>query len=153
MTHLTSGATFAVCLLLALTADDWVDKPLPALVGAGIALGVVVALAGLARGRKRRVSRRNLLPFQRSELALKLKPLVKARAKANQSEAGGDKRALLQKSEKAVAPIHTDEEISKMAGVSRARRGQTQKKTVRRYQHQTVKRNKQLLNYHIPLPL
>ena len=63
--------------------------------------------------------RRNLLPFQRSELALKLKPLVKARAKANQSEAGGDKKALLQKSEKAVAPIHTDEEISKMAGVSR----------------------------------
>lgn len=142
MTALTSGTTFAVCLTLALTADDWVDKPMLALVGAGVVLGVVVALTGLASGRKRRVCRRNLLPFQRSELALKLKPLVKARAKEKQistqnNDAG---RSVLQKSEKQVAPIHTDEEISKMAGVSRAREGQTQKKTVRRYQHQTVRR-------------
>lgn len=53
MTCITSGITFAVCLTLALTADGWVDKPLPALVGAGITQGIVMALAGLARGRKR----------------------------------------------------------------------------------------------------
>lgn len=138
MTPFTSGTSFVLCLIACLCADSWADKPLTALAGAGVALVLVMALTGLARGRKRPISRRNLLPFQRSELALKLKPLVKARAKANQSEAGGDKKALLQKSEKAVAPIHTDEEISKMAGASGTRRSQTQKKTVRRYQHQTV---------------
>lgn len=53
MTHLTSGTTFAVCLILALTADSWADKPLLALVGAGISLAVAIALTGLARGRKR----------------------------------------------------------------------------------------------------
>jgi len=48
-----------------------------------------------------------------------LKPLIAAKAKNNQSEAGGDKKSLLQKSEKAIGPIHTDEEIAKHAGVSR----------------------------------
>lgn len=136
MTPFTSGTTFAVALLAALTAGN---APLLVTV-ALVSVACVMALAGLARGRKRPISRRNLLPFQRSELALKLKPLVKARAKEKQistqnNDAG---RSVLQKSEKQVAPIHTDEEISKMAGVSRAREGQTQKKTVRRYQHQTV---------------
>lgn len=53
MTRITSGTTFSLCLILALTADGWADKPLPALVGAGVALGAVMALEGLARGRKR----------------------------------------------------------------------------------------------------
>lgn len=53
MTTFMSGTTFAVCLILALTADSWADKPLSALVGAGVALGVVAALTGLARGRRR----------------------------------------------------------------------------------------------------
>lgn len=68
---------------------------------------------------KNQFGRRNLLPFQRSELALKMKGIIKEKAKANQSDAGGDRKSLLQKSEKAVSPIHTDEELSKMAGVSR----------------------------------
>lgn len=63
---------------------------------------------------------RNLLPFQRSELALKMKEAIKAKAKANQSEFYGNQHTtgLSQKSEK-VQPIHTDDELSKMAGVSR----------------------------------
>ena len=63
--------------------------------------------------------RRNLTAFQRSELALQLKPVVKAEAKSNLVvSTGGANPRPLQKSEK-VAPIHTDERIAKVAGVSR----------------------------------
>lgn len=58
--------------------------------------------------------RRNLTAFQRSELALKLKPMIREKAKEKQIASGG---AVCQKSEKPVC--HTDEELAKTAGVSR----------------------------------
>ncbi len=57
--------------------------------------------------------RRNLSAYDRSLLALKLKPLIAEKAKAKQSEAGG---AVRQKSDKAV--IDTKKELAKIAGVS-----------------------------------
>lgn len=59
-----------------------------------------------------------LLPFQRSELALRLKPIVQARAKARQEKGINQHSSLLQKSDKG-SPIHTDDEIAKVANVSR----------------------------------
>src|ERR1700733_94052 len=56
--------------------------------------------------------RRNLNPFQRCELALKMKDVIAARAKANQCAAGG---VVKQKSAK---PIDTREELAEMASVS-----------------------------------
>lgn len=68
---------------------------------------------------EKQFGRRNLLPFQRSELALKMKNVIQARAKEKQATStGGINPQLLQISEKA-EPIHTDEELSKLAGVSR----------------------------------
>lgn len=63
--------------------------------------------------------RRNLTAFQRSELALKLKPMIREKARENQAEFTGNqhKSVLCQKSEK--VQIHTDEELAKTAGVSR----------------------------------
>ncbi|MBI5724295.1 MAG: hypothetical protein HZA50_10085 [Planctomycetes bacterium] len=57
--------------------------------------------------------RRNLTPFQRVELTLKLEPLIAAKAKEKQRESGG---AVLQKSVK--PPIHTQKELAKKADVS-----------------------------------
>ena len=57
--------------------------------------------------------RRNLSAYDRSVLALKLKPLIAEKAKEKQSEAGG---ALRQKSDKAA--INTRKELAKVAGVS-----------------------------------
>lgn len=70
---------------------------------------------------KNQFGRRNLIPFQRSELALVLKPLIRAKAKERQAEFFGNQHTngLSQKNEK-VQPIHTDEELAKLAGVSRA---------------------------------
>ena len=62
--------------------------------------------------------RRNLSMFHRGELALRLKPLFREKANKNQSDAGGDKKALLQKSVKAVDKMNTQKEIAKLAGVS-----------------------------------
>ena len=54
-----------------------------------------------------------------SELALKMKHVIQAKAKEKQATStGGINPQLLQISEKA-EPIHTDEELSKLAGVSR----------------------------------
>ncbi len=47
-----------------------------------------------------------------------MKETIKAKAKANQ-QGGQGGILLLQKSEKASSPTHTDEEVSKLAGVSR----------------------------------
>src|SRR5690606_13194916 len=58
------------------------------------------------------LGRRNLQPYQRVELALKMKEAVAAKAKENQRSAGG---ALPQNSAKAV---DTRDELSKIAGVS-----------------------------------
>jgi N6-adenosine-specific RNA methylase IME4 len=57
--------------------------------------------------------RRNLTPYQRAELALKLKPLIAAQAREKQREAGG---AVPQKS--AEAPVETRQELARIAGVS-----------------------------------
>lgn len=57
--------------------------------------------------------RRNLSPYERTRLALRLEEAIKERAKANQKHAGG---AVPQKSAEAV---ETREEIAKLAGVSR----------------------------------
>jgi hypothetical protein len=78
--------------------------------------------------------RRNLAPFTRVELALKLEPLLREKAQKNQSRAGGDKKSLLQKSGKAMFEcshcgtvgnhicskdkLNTQKELAKIAGVS-----------------------------------
>ena len=59
------------------------------------------------------LGRRNLLPYVRSDLALKLKPVIAEMAKEKQREAGG---AVRQISDKAV--IDTKKELAKVAGVS-----------------------------------
>lgn len=70
-------------------------------------------------------ARRNLTKYDRGVLTLQLKPLYAAEAKRRQSEAGGDhgnqhtggKTALSQKSDE--PPLRTDEQLAKLAGVSR----------------------------------
>lgn len=57
--------------------------------------------------------RRNLSDYQRTDLALKLKPSIEAKAKEKQIESGG---AVPQKSAK--PPIDTRQEIAQIAGVS-----------------------------------
>ena len=57
--------------------------------------------------------RRNLSAYDRSVLALKLKPVIAEKATEKQSEAGG---AVRQKSDKAV--VDTKKELAKVAGVS-----------------------------------
>ena len=59
--------------------------------------------------------RRNLSAYDRSVLALKLKPMIAEKAKEKQSEAGG---AVRQKSDKAV--VDTKKELAKVAGVSQS---------------------------------
>ena len=56
--------------------------------------------------------RRNLSPYIRAQLALKLKPMIVERAKSNQIAAGG---AVPQKSSE---PVETREELARIAGVS-----------------------------------
>ena len=64
-------------------------------------------------------SRQNLIPYQRAELALRLKPVVERKAKANQSLGGGDKKSGCQKTDKAIiAPVDTKKELAAMAGIS-----------------------------------
>ena len=62
---------------------------------------------------KNQLGRRNIPPYVRAELALKLKPVIAEKAKEKQSEAGG---AVRQKSDKAV--IDTKKELAKAAGLS-----------------------------------
>lgn len=59
-------------------------------------------------------SRRNLSLYQRAVLALKLKPIIKKKAKENQ----GIRVDIPENSPKGYTPIETREEISKQAGVS-----------------------------------
>lgn len=61
---------------------------------------------------KNQFGRRNLPPYERSVLALRLEDEIKVRAKANQKESGG---AVPQKSAK---PVETRKEVAKIAGVS-----------------------------------
>ena len=62
--------------------------------------------------------RRNLSPYARAELALKLGPLIAV--KVHSSAGGGDRKSPAQKSAKAIAssPVDTRKEIAKAASVS-----------------------------------
>lgn len=68
---------------------------------------------------KNQLSRRNLQKFQGSELALKMEDTIAEKAKAKQTETLKQNATVLQKSEKREAPVHTDEMLAQMAGVSR----------------------------------
>ena len=57
--------------------------------------------------------RRNLTPYQRAELALRLRPVIEAKAKAKQV-AGGEEKV----PQKSAEPIETRKEIARIAGVS-----------------------------------
>ena len=64
--------------------------------------------------------RRNLDKWELGQIALRLKPDIEARAKANQSAAGGDKSgkgALLVNSPKALQPIDTRKELAQAVGI------------------------------------
>ena len=64
--------------------------------------------------------RRNLDKWELGQIALRLKPDIEAKAKANQSAAGGDKsnkEALSVNSSKALQPIDTRKEIAKAVGI------------------------------------
>lgn len=64
--------------------------------------------------------RRNLKPYDRSALVLKLEPLYAAEAKRRQATStGGAHPQLSQKSDEAVTSARTDEQLAKLAGVSR----------------------------------
>ncbi len=60
--------------------------------------------------------RRNLLPFQRSELALKLSPIISARAKENMIATQNNKAGAAM--QKTAEQIDTREALAKIAGVS-----------------------------------
>jgi len=58
--------------------------------------------------------RRDLTPYQRAELALKLEPVIERKAKENQ----GTRTDILENSPKSIQPVNTPLELSKLAGVS-----------------------------------
>ena len=63
---------------------------------------------------KNQFGRRNLSAYDRSVLALKLKPAIAAKAKQNQ----GERTDILQKSAESLTPIDTRLEVATVAGVS-----------------------------------
>jgi ParB-like chromosome segregation protein Spo0J len=63
---------------------------------------------------RHQVGRRNLPAYVRTELALQLRELIAAQAKRQQ----GTRSDLFQNSGTRPAPIHTDREVAKLAGVS-----------------------------------
>ena len=63
---------------------------------------------------EKQFGRRNLLPFQRSELALKMKNVIQAKAKEKQQ--GGQGGILLSQKSDEANGMRTDEELSKLAG-------------------------------------
>lgn len=70
---------------------------------------------------KNQLGRRNLSSTQRVELALRLKPIIQRKAKEKQlsTQNNDSGRAVWQKSAKQESPLHTNEELAKLAGVSR----------------------------------
>lgn len=71
--------------------------------------------------------RRNLDKWELGKIALKLKPEVEARAKANQSAAGGDKydteKPLLTTLSEAVSPVNTRKELADAVGIGEVTMG------------------------------
>ena len=63
----------------------------------------------------------NLSGFQKAELVLRLKPIIQRKAKEKQlsTQNNDSGRAVWQKSAKQESPLHTNEELAKLAGVSR----------------------------------
>ncbi|MGE4531759.1 MAG: DNA N-6-adenine-methyltransferase [Acidithiobacillus sp.] len=69
---------------------------------------------------KNQFGRRNISDYQRGVLALKLKPVIEERARANHAANGGDKLgAARQNSDTPVEKIRTDEAVSELANISR----------------------------------
>jgi hypothetical protein len=62
--------------------------------------------------------RRNITPYQRCELALKLEPLIAKKAKANMAAGGGNQKSGLPKSANPIEPTHTRKEVAKQARVA-----------------------------------
>ena len=74
--------------------------------------------------------RRNLDKWELGKIALKLKPDIEARAKANQAAAGGDKSeqgALLANSSKALSPVNTRKEMAQAVGIGEQTMGRITK--------------------------
>ena len=68
---------------------------------------------------RNQLGRRNLNPYQRSELALRTEPLLREAAKKKQATStGGHDPQLLETSRKAEQKIHTNKELASLAGVS-----------------------------------
>jgi hypothetical protein len=70
---------------------------------------------------KNQFGRRNLNDYQRGSLALKLKPIFEARAKANHLANAGDKKSksACLKSDEPIIKIRTDNEMAKVAGIGK----------------------------------
>jgi hypothetical protein len=64
------------------------------------------------------LGRRNITDFARTELALRAKPIIEARAKAKQATSTGGVNPQLMQNSAEAAPITTRDEIAKVAGVS-----------------------------------
>ena len=74
--------------------------------------------------------RRNLDKWELGKIALKLKPDIEARAKANQAAAGGDKSeqgALLANTSKALSPVNTRKEMAQAVGIGEQTMGRIAK--------------------------
>ena len=74
--------------------------------------------------------RRNLDKWELGKIALRLKPDIEARAKANQSAAGGDKpeqETLLANSSKALSPVNTRKEMAQAVGIGEQTMGRITK--------------------------
>lgn len=71
-------------------------------------------------------SRRNLEKWELGKISLKLKPEIEARARANQSAAGGDKTnqgALLTTLSEALSPVNTRKELADVVGIGEVTMG------------------------------
>lgn len=68
---------------------------------------------------KNQFGRRNLSDYQRGVLALRMKPIMEERAKANSVASGENYGKGSQKSDEPIKPIRTDEAVSELANVSR----------------------------------
>lgn len=66
------------------------------------------------------LGRRNISSYDRGMLALRMKPIIKAKADANLVASGGNKKSEsgFQKSDNPITPVHTDKEVAKLAEIS-----------------------------------
>ena len=68
---------------------------------------------------KNQFGRRNLSDYQRGVLALRMKPIMEERARANLIASGENFGKGSQKSDEPIKPIRTDEAVSELANISR----------------------------------